>query len=604
MSCPINNNSSQPSNYYLLPKKIVDEYKMHYNYNNIKNTIDKKLCSDYNRYKSDLMKKENSYKSKENNFFDINPIDKDDTFFKFINKFDIKYPNNFFPIKEDILSNYNIDKLYLYELIIGSNQIFILDKNNENTMEKKNINYDKKNTNILVCSITFENDENEDIDDFVVNVDNIMIYVDKNILKKEMDFICKNGFEEYCKKRNIKRIINEESDIYDNKKKIGICFTMNNKYKTPSSILSEYVPTAGPFNKSIDRERIKIEYNERNNINQYNNNHNNNNNSNNSNSNRSNNNNSSHYSNNSNSNNSNNNTNYQYNNLRNIQNNNNDNQNNQNFNNNQQYNQNFNNQQNYQNFNNQNFNNQNFNDQNFNDQNFNDQNFQGDQQNFNNQQNNQRFNGDQQNNQNFNNQQNNQNFNNQQNNPNFNNRKNNQNFNGRQNNPNFNNQQNNQNFNNRQNNQYFNNQRNTQNFFNNQNNRNFNNQFNFGNMNNIQNIQSNKSHKKNTVITIFGDIFFNTKINNMMITNLNSNSEVFNWNNFQNNNFNNNNNNQNNGNNQNFFNFFNNQNNNNNQNNFNNQNNGNNQNFLNNQNYLNNQNNNLMIDNNNGADIF
>ena len=236
---PIQSDSFHTSNYYLLPKLWLDGYKEKY-YNNLKRPKYEE-CTDYDSFKSKLLKN-NPYRVENSNIIYTNVFQtiKKDT--RKIQKYQIEYPINFYPIKEEIFQNNPIDKKeFLYELIIGENNIFIID------------NRSKKN--IFVCSIE---SENEELDDFIVNVNYILIYKNENIFKKEMmNYIAHNkGFEKYCKERNLNININEEQEIINKEMdKIGAFIVIkNNNIQTPSDFLVKYAE------KNEDNKNIENNY--------------------------------------------------------------------------------------------------------------------------------------------------------------------------------------------------------------------------------------------------------------------------------------------------------------------------------------------------------
>ena len=225
---PIPNDTFPISNYYLLPKKWLDEYKNSYNYNLIKPKYEE--YSDYNTFKQKVLR-ENPYKNSNSinsNNDEFPPLQNNCNQF---NKYQINFPVNFFPVKEEIFNKSPIDKKeFLYEVIIGENNIFIIDN--------------KSRKNIFVCSIETESEE---LDEFTVNVNYIIIYKNENIFKKEMkNHISQNkGIEKYCKKRNININNNEEQEIINNEmEKIGIFIVLNNNIhegETPTEFLMEYL---------------------------------------------------------------------------------------------------------------------------------------------------------------------------------------------------------------------------------------------------------------------------------------------------------------------------------------------------------------------------
>jgi hypothetical protein len=211
-SQPIEKDSIEISKYYLVPKSLVESFmnKSNYNnYNNLKNISQKLILKSKNFSFSESMKND----------------------FSKIENYNISYPINFFPIKETFFKDNNEfisnNSENLYELIIGENNIFVFDNKSNNT--------------IFICSITSDNDQ---LDDFIVNVDYILIYNDKNTFINEMeDYICDGkGIKNYFLKRNLTIEENEVKNINDGNKKIGILYTISdNNYQTPDGFNIEYI---------------------------------------------------------------------------------------------------------------------------------------------------------------------------------------------------------------------------------------------------------------------------------------------------------------------------------------------------------------------------
>ena len=224
-------NSFNPTKYYLLPKKWIDEYKSKFNYNFIKKNYNIDDCSNYDDFKSKIIQS-NSFLSKNSESsqnLQMSPIEGN---FIQIPRKKIQYPVDFFPVKEEILRKYLVGKNdYLYELIIGGNNIFIIDN--------------KSKKNIFVCSLNYDNDEVEEIDDFVINVNYILMYNKDNTFKNEIKkYSSKNkGFNNYCKERNINLNLNNEQDLLTKEgEKIGNFLQINNiGDNTPDGFLDEYI---------------------------------------------------------------------------------------------------------------------------------------------------------------------------------------------------------------------------------------------------------------------------------------------------------------------------------------------------------------------------
>ena len=93
---------------------------------------------------------------------------------------------------------------------------------------------------IFICSLNFDK---EDIDDYTVNVNYIIIYENPNIFKKEMkNHISKKGFEKYSKEKNINLNLNELQDIKNKEDKIGTFLPINNiNDETPGEFILEFI---------------------------------------------------------------------------------------------------------------------------------------------------------------------------------------------------------------------------------------------------------------------------------------------------------------------------------------------------------------------------
>lgn len=239
--------------YYLLPKKWLDFLKAKYNYSSIKQEIKYEDCLDYNKFKqniSNIIK--NNYNLKEELNLIENYVEK-----KYIPKYKMHYPQDFIPVRQDIFENLNDD--LLYDIIIGEKNIFIFDNNKQNL-----------NKNIYICSIKVNNENiNEDISEFEINIDSILILDDKkkNREKKKLfQYISENkGIKNYYKERNIDPNKFGEQIIYDKEDdEIGIFFNFINKeneYQTPDGFMQEYI------NQFIPKEESEIEIERNNNSN-------------------------------------------------------------------------------------------------------------------------------------------------------------------------------------------------------------------------------------------------------------------------------------------------------------------------------------------------
>jgi hypothetical protein len=211
-SQPIEKDSIEILKYYLLPKSWIDNIKNQSKYNNYNN---------FNQFSQKLIVKSNNFTISESVKNDLNKI----------KNYKISYPINFFPVKETLFKDNNefISNNYknLYEIIIGENNIFVFDNKSKN--------------NIFICSIISDSDQ---LDDFIVNVDYILIYNEESTFINEMEkYICDGkGIKNYFMERKLTLEGNEVKNINDGNKTIGILYTIrDNNYQTPEGFNIEYI---------------------------------------------------------------------------------------------------------------------------------------------------------------------------------------------------------------------------------------------------------------------------------------------------------------------------------------------------------------------------
>jgi hypothetical protein len=225
--------------YYIVPKKWLDNYKLKNNYDSIKEEIPFSDNINQNKINNDLNEELNSLESLKEK--------------EFIEKYKIFYPKNFTLVKKEIFNS--LKEINLYEVIFGEKNIFIFDNNIEN-----------KNKNIFICSLNYENDYREDITNFFINVDSIII-IEENRKDKEMEklfnFISeKKGIKNYYKERNINVSNIGKQIIYDNEEeKIGIFYQLlngGNLNKIQENDLMEYLNNNNNSNNKKSITRIGI----------------------------------------------------------------------------------------------------------------------------------------------------------------------------------------------------------------------------------------------------------------------------------------------------------------------------------------------------------
>lgn len=239
-------NDSRTSKYYLLPKKWLDNLKSKYNYSSIIQGINILDCHDYNYFREILLKNKENNKYNNNFINEINTIE-NNIEKETISKYSINYPINFVPVKPDIFENLN--KKLLYDLIIGEGNIFIFDNDKQH-----------KNQNIFICSIN-SNENTEDISDFSVNVDSILILKEKKRTKERNKFIKyiseNKGIKNYFKQRKIDANKIGEQIVYNNEdEEVAIFYKIKNKEEnqTPNSFIEEYIKKIYSEEKEEEKE--------------------------------------------------------------------------------------------------------------------------------------------------------------------------------------------------------------------------------------------------------------------------------------------------------------------------------------------------------------
>ena len=259
----ITENTSYYLKYYLLPKNWLDNLKSKYNYSSIKQQISILDCIDFNTFQGKLLKNKKNNNNNNNFINEFNSIE-NNIEKKNISKYNINYLCNFVPVKQDIFVNLklNINKDLLYDVIIGEENIFLF-----------------SNKNVFICSLNFDENNEEDISEFVVNVDAILILNDKKKIKerkKLINFISDNkGIKNYYKERNIdvnksgeQPLVNKEGE------KIGIFLKIqkNEENITPGEFLEEYINIIYQNENNISGRQPNVNQNLNNNVNNINNN--------------------------------------------------------------------------------------------------------------------------------------------------------------------------------------------------------------------------------------------------------------------------------------------------------------------------------------------
>ena len=237
--------------FYLVDKKWLDNYKINLEFNLIKEDAEQYQYDSYEIFKSKITSclKRNTTKKP----LKINPPELDK---ELLTDYGILMPKNFFLVKKEILESSFLKSVLTYDIIIGEKNIFIFDNKSENS----------KTDNIFICSMKF-NEDNDDITDFVIDVDDILI-LNKQFAVEEKKYFFElvkdgKGVNNYF---NIRKLNNNklgEQIIYGNNNiNIGILFRVRNNKNTKEEeeiseiFLNEYITkkyTQDIYKKSITK---------------------------------------------------------------------------------------------------------------------------------------------------------------------------------------------------------------------------------------------------------------------------------------------------------------------------------------------------------------
>ena len=236
--------------FYLVDKKWLDNYKINLEFNLIKEDAEQYQYDSYEIFKSKITSrlKRNTTKKP----LKINPPELDK---ELLTDYGILMPKNFVLVKKEILESSFLKSVLTYDIIIGEKNIFIFDNKSENS----------KTDNIFICSMKF-NEDNDDITDFVIDVDDILI-LNKQFAVEEKKYFFEiikdgKGIKNYFKTRKLNNNKLGEQLIYGNNDiNIGILFKVRNKKNKEEEninemFLNEYIIKKYPqdiYKKSITK---------------------------------------------------------------------------------------------------------------------------------------------------------------------------------------------------------------------------------------------------------------------------------------------------------------------------------------------------------------
>ena len=236
--------------FYLVDKKWLDNYKINLEFNLIKEDAEQYQYDSYEIFKSKITSRLKRNTTKKPLKIDPPELDKE-----LLTDYGILMPKNFFLVKKEILESSFLKSVLTYDIIIGEKNIFIFDNKSENS----------KTDNIFICSMKF-NEDNDDITDFVIDVDDILILSKQFAVEEKKYFfeIIKDGkgINNYFKARKLNNNKLGEQLIYGNNDiNIGILFKVRNKNNKEEEninemFLNEYIIKKYPqdiYKKSITK---------------------------------------------------------------------------------------------------------------------------------------------------------------------------------------------------------------------------------------------------------------------------------------------------------------------------------------------------------------
>ena len=236
--------------FYLVDKKWLDNYKINLEFNLIKEDAEQYQYDSYEIFKSKITSRLKRNTTKKPLKIDPPELDKE-----LLTDYGILMPKNFVLVKKEILESSFLKSVLTYDIIIGEKNIFIFDNKSENS----------KTDNIFICSMKF-NEDNDDITDFVIDVDDILI-LNKQFAVEEKKYFFEiikdgKGINNYFKARKLNNNKLGEQLIYGNNDiNIGILFKVRNKKNKEEEninemFLNEYIEKKYPqdiYKKSITK---------------------------------------------------------------------------------------------------------------------------------------------------------------------------------------------------------------------------------------------------------------------------------------------------------------------------------------------------------------
>ena len=223
--------------YYLLDKKWLDDHKASLEFNSIKEDAEQYQYDSYETFKSKITSRLKKNTQKKHLKIDPPKLEQE-----LLTDYEILMPKNFVLVKREILEASFLKSVMTYDAIIGEKNIFIFDNKSENS----------KTDNLFICSMKF-NEDNDDITDFFIDVDDILILNKVSALEEKKKFFDTikdgRGVQNYFKKR---KLINDKLGPQNitggnsNNINIGVLFKVRNnknvkEEKINEGFLNEYI---------------------------------------------------------------------------------------------------------------------------------------------------------------------------------------------------------------------------------------------------------------------------------------------------------------------------------------------------------------------------
>ena len=230
----IKENNLVTEQYYLVDKKWLDNYKISLEFNLVKEDAEQYQYDSYEIFKTKITNRLKKNMQKKTLKIDPPKLEQE-----LLADYEILIPKNFVLVRKEIFESSFLKSVLTYDVIICEKNIFIFDNKSEYS----------KTDNIFICSMKF-NEDNDDIIDFVIDVDDILILNKQYAIEEKKYFFEMikegKGVKNYLKKRKLNDNKLGKQLIYGNNNiNNGILFKVRNKNpeeeKISEMFLNEYI---------------------------------------------------------------------------------------------------------------------------------------------------------------------------------------------------------------------------------------------------------------------------------------------------------------------------------------------------------------------------